>query len=175
MPPRDPNLRLQDIAEAIDRIFDYTASHSLESFAVDRMAVDAVVRNFEVIGEAARHIDADTAARLSDVPWQDMRDLRNLLVHEYFGVSVAIIWETISPRRRSSSAACDLSVTYRSEKWSGRLDSNPPSLTLRRAAQRPHAAQSRNVAAGAHQGVRRANTFLTYARVSPYRAVLPLA
>ena len=41
-------------------------------------------------------MDAETAARLSDVPWQDMRDLRNLLIHEYFGVSVAIIWETIS-------------------------------------------------------------------------------
>ena len=54
MPPRDPNLRLQDIAEAIDRIFDYTASHSLESFAADRMAVDAVVRNFEVIGGDCR-------------------------------------------------------------------------------------------------------------------------
>ena len=52
MPPRDPNLRLQDVAEAIDRIFDYTASHTLESFAVDRMTVDAVVRNLEVIGEA---------------------------------------------------------------------------------------------------------------------------
>jgi len=96
VPPRDPNLRLQDIAEAIDRIFDYAASHSLESFAADRMAVDAVVRNFEVIGEAARHVDAETAARLADVPWQDMRDLRNLLIHEYFGVSVSIVWETIS-------------------------------------------------------------------------------
>ena len=41
-------------------------------------------------------MDAETAARLSDVPWQGMRDLRNLLIHEYFGVSVAIIWETIS-------------------------------------------------------------------------------
>ena len=45
MSPRDPDLRLQDIAEAIDRIFDYTAAHSLESLAADRMAVDAVVRN----------------------------------------------------------------------------------------------------------------------------------
>ena len=71
---------MQDIAEAIDRIFDYTASHSLESFAADRMAVDAVVRNFEVIGEAARHVDAETATRLADIPWQDMRDLRNLLI-----------------------------------------------------------------------------------------------
>ena len=41
-------------------------------------------------------MDAETAARLSDVPWQDMRDLRNLLIHQYFGVSVAIIWETIA-------------------------------------------------------------------------------
>ena len=65
------------------------------------MAVDAVVRNFEVIGEAARHVDAATAARLADIPWQDMRDLRNLLIHEYFGVSVAIIWETISRDLRS--------------------------------------------------------------------------
>ena len=68
MPPRDPNLRLQDIAEAIDRIFDYTASHSLESFAADRKTIDAVVRNLEVIGEAARHMDAETAARLSACP-----------------------------------------------------------------------------------------------------------
>ena len=60
------------------------------------MTVDAVVRNFEVIGEAARHVDAMTAARLRGVPWQDMRDLRNLLIHEYFGVSVTTIWETIS-------------------------------------------------------------------------------
>lgn len=68
MPPRDPNLRLQDIAEAIDRILDYAASHSLESFAADRMTIDAVVRNLEVIGEAARHVDAETAERLGDVP-----------------------------------------------------------------------------------------------------------
>ena len=83
MPPRDPSLRLQDIAEAIDRIFEYTASHSLDSFTADRMAVDAVVRNFEVIGEAARHVDAATAARLADIPWQDMRDLRNVLIHPF--------------------------------------------------------------------------------------------
>lgn len=101
MPPRDATLRLQDIAEALDRIFEYTASHSLESFAADRMAVDAVVRNLEVIGEAARHVDTVTAARLADIPWQDMCDLRNLLIHEYFGVSVPIIWETVSRDLRS--------------------------------------------------------------------------
>ena len=46
-------------------------------------------------------MDAATATRLADIPWQDMRDLRNLLTHEYFGVSVAIIWETISRDLRS--------------------------------------------------------------------------
>ena len=96
MPRRDTPLRLQDIAEAIDRILRYTAPHTFESFRGDEMAVDAVVRNFEVIGEAARHVDSETAARCPDVPWQDIRDMRNLLMHEYFGVSVAIVWETIT-------------------------------------------------------------------------------
>ena len=92
---RDPSLRLQDIAEAIDRILAYTASHSLESFRAARMAIDAVVRNLEIIGEAAGHVDAQTAASAPDVPWQDMRGLRNLLIHEYFGVSVDLVWETV--------------------------------------------------------------------------------
>jgi uncharacterized protein with HEPN domain len=48
-----------------------------------------------VIGEAANHVDADTEARCPDVPWQDIRDMRHLLIHEYFGVSVAIVWETV--------------------------------------------------------------------------------
>jgi uncharacterized protein with HEPN domain len=113
VPPegRNPRLRLQDIAEAIDRILVYTASHSLESFRADRMTIDAVVRNLEVIGEAARHVDAETAARLPDVPWQDMRGLRNLLIHEYFGVSTSIVWETISrdlrPVREAIQRALD--------------------------------------------------------------------
>lgn len=95
MPPRDSSLRLQDIMEAVSRILRYTAQHSLESFAADEMVVDAVIRNLEVIGEAARHVDDETARRLSGVPWREMRDLRNLIVQEYFGVSIPIIWQTI--------------------------------------------------------------------------------
>ena len=59
------------------------------------MVIDAVVRNLEVIGEAARHVGEETVRRLVAVPWREMRDLRNLLVHEYFGVSLPIIWQTI--------------------------------------------------------------------------------
>jgi uncharacterized protein with HEPN domain len=84
------------MVEAVERILDYTASHSLETFVNDQRTVDAVVRNMEVIGEAARHVDDVTAARCPDVPWADIRDMRNLLIHEYFGVSVAIVWETVT-------------------------------------------------------------------------------
>ncbi len=94
MPPRDSTLRLQDILEALSRIQRYTAGHTLQAFSGDDMVVDAVVRNLEVIGEAVRHVDDATMVRLPGVPWRDMRDLRNLLVHEYFGVSVTI-WETV--------------------------------------------------------------------------------
>ncbi len=89
MPLRDSAFRLHGI------ILRYTAQHSLESFAADEMAVDAVIRNLEVIGEAARHVDEPTMQRLPDVPWREMRDLRNLLAHEYFGVSIPIIWQTV--------------------------------------------------------------------------------
>ena len=95
MPPRNPDLRLRDIVEAIDRILDYTSAQTFASFAADRKTVDAVVRNLEVLGEAARHIDADTVGRLPNVPWRDMADLRNLLIHEYFGISLDIVWATI--------------------------------------------------------------------------------
>ncbi len=95
MPRRDSRLRLQDIVEAIDRILSYTSSLTVESFQADQRTVDAVVRNFEVIGEAARHVDDETCARCPGVPWQDMRDMRNVLMHEYFGVSIPIVWDTI--------------------------------------------------------------------------------
>jgi uncharacterized protein with HEPN domain len=95
VPPRNPNIRLQDIVGAIERILDYTASHSLSSFAADRKTIDAVVRNLEVLGEAARHVDAETMRQLPTLPWREMADLRNLLIHQYFGVSAEIVWATI--------------------------------------------------------------------------------
>jgi uncharacterized protein with HEPN domain len=105
VPPRDSRLRLQDIVQAIDRILTYTNSLTFESFLADQLRIDAVIRNFEIIGEAARHVDDDTCARCPDVPWQDMRDMRNLLLHEYFGVSIRIVWDTIQRDLPSVSKA----------------------------------------------------------------------
>lgn len=59
------------------------------------MRVDAVVRNIEVIGEAATHLDAATIALCPDVEWQDVKGMRTLVAHQYLGVSVAIVWTTV--------------------------------------------------------------------------------
>jgi uncharacterized protein with HEPN domain len=94
VPPRDWRLRLEDIAEAIDRITEYLAGLTFESFAADRRTIDAVIRNFEIIGEAARHMPDEIIRRHPELPWSEMRGMRHILAHEYFGVDVAIIWKT---------------------------------------------------------------------------------
>lgn len=96
MPPRDWQLRIEDILDAISRIEKYTAELSSEQFSADRKTVDAVVRNLEVIGEATRHLIADREDLPPDIPWPDIAGMRNVLIHEYFGVDLAIIWQTVT-------------------------------------------------------------------------------
>jgi uncharacterized protein with HEPN domain len=88
-------VRVEDILEAIDRIESYTHGLTFEDFGSDSKTVDAVVRNLEVVGEAARNLESEVTAKLADVPWPDVRDMRNVLVHEYFGVDRAIVWATV--------------------------------------------------------------------------------
>jgi uncharacterized protein with HEPN domain len=95
MPVRDWRLRIQDILDRIRRIERYTAGMTLESFEADERTIDAVVRNLEVIGEAARHVPEDVLLRYPGIPWAEMRGMRNLLIHEYFGVSLPILWHTV--------------------------------------------------------------------------------
>lgn len=95
MPLRDARLRIEDMIEAVDRIERYTAGMTFDVFCADQKTVDAVIRNFEVMGEAARHVDEQAAQRSPGVPWPDVREMRNILVHEYFGVDLATVWKTI--------------------------------------------------------------------------------
>ena len=96
MPSRDPLLRIQDILEAIAKIQRYTRGMTLESFSADEKTVDAVIRNFIIIGEAASQISQDVRDRYPAVPWSVIRNMRNVLAHVYFGVSLPIVWQTIS-------------------------------------------------------------------------------
>ena len=63
-------------------------------FCTDSKTIDAVVRNLIVIGEASRHIPESIEQRHPEVPWSTMRGIRNVVVHEYFGVDAGIVWET---------------------------------------------------------------------------------
>lgn len=95
MPPRDWKLRIEDIQESIDKIFRYTEGMDFATFARNEMVVDAVMRNFSVIGEAAGRVPEDVQMRYPDLPWEEMRAMRNVLVHQYFGADLKTIWETI--------------------------------------------------------------------------------
>jgi uncharacterized protein with HEPN domain len=95
MPSRDWRFRIQDILECMGRIAEYTAGMTYETFLSNRLVIDAVVRNLEVIGEAARHIPEKVQRQFPDIPWVEMKGMRNLLIHEYFGVSLEIVWKTV--------------------------------------------------------------------------------
>ena len=95
MPPRDWKLRIRDILDAIKAVQGYTKGMKYETFVADRKTVDAVIRNLIVIGEAAVRLSDDFIGKHPNLPWRDMLDMRNFIVHEYFGVSDRIIWDTV--------------------------------------------------------------------------------
>lgn len=96
MSSRDWLLRLDDILEAIERINRYTQGLDFQKFEEDQRTVDAVIRNFEIIGEAARQIPAFIENDYPIIPWNNIRDMRYILIHVYFEVDMEIIWRTIS-------------------------------------------------------------------------------
>ena len=96
MPPREWRLRIEDVLDAIAKIERYVQGLTFEEFQADEKTIDAVVRNLEVIGEAVRHLSADSEPLASTIPWADIAGMRNILIHEYFGVDLQIIWQTIS-------------------------------------------------------------------------------
>jgi uncharacterized protein with HEPN domain len=95
MPKREIKLLLQDIVENAESIFEFTNGIGYEDFINNKMRVYAVVRAFEIIGEAAKIIPAETKAHYPLAEWQLMTDFRNLLTHHYFGIDYEILWRTI--------------------------------------------------------------------------------
>ena len=92
---RDWKLRVEDILTCITKIQSYTAGMDFDEFSSESKTVDAVIRNFEIIGEAAGHIPEEVQARYPDLGWLEMRGMRNIMIHAYFRVSLPIIWHTI--------------------------------------------------------------------------------
>lgn len=88
-------LYLSDIHDAIEKIYGFVDSMSFEIFSQDAKTIDAVVRNIEVIGEAARHIPEPLRLAYPTVPWKQVVGARDKVVHEYFGIDLEVIWKTI--------------------------------------------------------------------------------
>lgn len=95
MSSRRVEFRIQDILVSIDKILKYTSKMTLKEFRKNSLVIDAVVRNFEVIGEASVHIPQNYRRKHPDIPWADMIGMRNVMIHEYFGIDVDTVWKTI--------------------------------------------------------------------------------
>lgn len=104
--PRDPRLYLDDILEAITQIREYTTSMDYETFALDRKTQDAVVRNLEIIGEAAGRLPGDIKQSETDIEWRKIVGLRNILAHEYFGISLPVVWDVVQNKLSPLEAVC---------------------------------------------------------------------
>lgn len=82
---RDSELYIRDIIESMEKILRYTRGMDFEDFVENGMAYDAVIRNFEIIGEAARNIPDGITSEHTGIPWADMVGMRNILIHGYLG------------------------------------------------------------------------------------------
>jgi len=93
---REFDLYLEDILKSMLRITEYIDSKKFSDFRKDYMLVDAVVRNFEIIGEASKNIPLSIQKKYPEIPWKKMYSLRNLISHEYFGIDYEMLWEIAS-------------------------------------------------------------------------------
>ena len=95
MSKRTPKLLLEDLIESAEKILQYTKGISFEEFSKDNKTVDAVIRNFEIIGEASNLLPDEIKDKYSEIDWHRIRGFRNRIVHDYFGVDLQIIWKII--------------------------------------------------------------------------------
>jgi uncharacterized protein with HEPN domain len=95
MSERNTQLLLEDMLSSANKIKQYTRGLDYESFLADDKTIDAVVRNFEIIGEAANRISHDFKHSHPEIEWNRIRGFRNRIVHDYFGIDYKIVWEII--------------------------------------------------------------------------------
>ena len=95
MSKRDTILLLEDMLDSAQKIKRYTKNIDFEEFLSDDKSIDAVVRNFEIIGEAANRFDSDFRDKNPEIEWNRIRGFRNRIVHDYFGIDYEIVWTII--------------------------------------------------------------------------------
>ncbi|MFH1362628.1 MAG: DUF86 domain-containing protein [Candidatus Omnitrophota bacterium] len=92
---RDSKFYIKDILDSMEKIEKYTKGLSFREFSRDEMLIDAVVRNFEIIGEASKNIPSKLRSLNEEIPWKEMAGMRDKITHDYFGVDLKIVWKTL--------------------------------------------------------------------------------
>ena len=96
MKKRSYRLFIEDIVESMNRIEQYLSGMSHQDFLSNQMVIDAVIRNIEIIGEAARNIPEDIRNAYPAIPWKRIIGLRNIAIHAYFGIDLDILWKILT-------------------------------------------------------------------------------
>lgn len=92
---RDESLYLADIVECSEKVLKFTAGMTYKDFVNDDLHFDAVLRNLEIIGEAVKHIPEETRDKYPQVKWRNIAGFRDVVAHNYFGVSDEIVWDVV--------------------------------------------------------------------------------
>lgn len=103
---RDYRLYLDDIIEAVRRIKEFTNDMGFDDFKADIKTQDAVVRNLEIIGEASGRLPEEVYQSAPEIEWRKIVGIRNILAHEYFGISLPIIWDIVQNKLDELSHTC---------------------------------------------------------------------
>lgn len=93
MSKRDTKLLLEDMINSAEKILAYTKEFTFESFIKDDKTIDAVIRNFEIIGEAANRLPESFKEQHTNIDWHRIRGFRNRIVHDYMGIDFSIVWQ----------------------------------------------------------------------------------
>ena len=104
---RDWTFFLEDIQESCSRVVRYTQGMTFEQFKADDKTYDAVIRNLEIIGEAAKRLPDDVRTMMPDIEWSKATGLRNIVAHAYFGVSDEIVWDVVQNKIRPMQETVD--------------------------------------------------------------------